>query len=335
MKSAQSAAATTAASAPAYTGWRGRLHRVIEFPLTRIVLAVIVVSIALNATRGVLKLSGLAPTPGAPRRLSLILVGTVATIVVVHLAYLLYVRFVERRSPTELAAAGAVGELASGSLIGALLFSITIGVLWVGGWYRVTGTNPWMTVVTPLLLAAGAAYVEELVVRGILFRNIEDMLGSWLALAITAGIFGLAHIFNPHATIVSALAISLEAGVLLGAAYMLTRRLWLAIGIHFAWNFAQGGIFGVAVSGIASNGILRGELHGPTLVSGGSFGAEGSVVAVFVCLAAAVPLIVMARRREHITPPMWRRPLTTAQVPQLTATAVFSQASTAGAGENP
>lgn len=331
MNSAESAAPGAAAA----DGWRGRLPRVIHFPLVRIVLAVIVVSIALNATRGVLKLADLSPEPGAPQRLSLILIGTVATIVVVHLAYLLYVRFVERRPPTELAAAGAFGELVAGALIGALLFSLTIGALWAGGWYRVTGTNPWTTVVAPLLFAAGAAYVEELIVRGILFRNIEEMLGSWLALAITAALFGLAHISNPHATIVSAVAIALEAGVLLGAAYMVTRRLWLAIGIHFAWNFAQGGIFGVAVSGIASNGILRGKLQGPPLVSGGSFGAEGSVIAVAVCLAASVPLVMMARRRGCIAPPMWRRPLTTAEVPQLNTTAAFSQASISGAGENP
>jgi uncharacterized protein len=331
MSSAQSA--VSAAAAP--TGWRGRLIRVIQFPLTRIILAVIVVSIALNATRGALKLAGLAPSPGTPQSLSPILIGTLATIVVVHLAYLLYVRYVEQREPTEFGAAGALVELASGALIGALLLTLTIGALWVGGWYRVTGSNPWTALGAPLVLAAGAAYVEELVVRGILFRNIDAMLGSWLALAITAALFGLAHISNPHATVVSAVAIALEAGVLLGAAYMVTQRLWLAIGIHFAWNFAQGGIFGVAVSGVASNGLLRGELRGPQLVSGGPFGAEGSVIAVIVCLAASVPLVIMARRRGSVARPMWRRPLTAAEVPQLNATAAFTRASISGAGENP
>lgn len=331
MKSTESTAAGVAAAGSG----RDRLLRLVHFPLIRLLLAVIVVSLALNATRIALKLAGLAHAPGAPRQPSLVFIGTVATIVVVHVAYLLYVRYVERRAPTELAAAGAVRELACGMLLGALLFSVTIGVLWAGGWYRVTGTNQWTTAAIPLLLAAGAAYVEELIVRGILFRNIEDMLGSWLALAITALLFGLAHIFNPHATLVSALAIALEAGVLLAAAYMVTRRLWLAIGTHFAWNFVQGGIFGVAVSGSASSGILRGELHGPPLLSGGSFGAEGSLIAVLVCLAAAIPLIALARRRGHVAPPMWRRPLTTADVPQLNSTAAFTRASISGGGGNP
>jgi membrane protease YdiL (CAAX protease family) len=308
---------------------------VLRFPLVRILLAVVVVSIAMNGTRIFLKLLGLAPERGAPHRVALILLGTVATIAVVHVAFLLYVRYVEGRSATELALARSAGELALGMVIGAGIFSAVILVLVAGGWYRVAGTNPWTVALTPLLAAAGAAYVEELIVRGILFRNLEDLLGSWIALAITALLFGLAHIANPNATLTSALAIALEAGVLLGAAYMVTQRLWLAIGIHFAWNFVQGGIFGVAVSGNASVGVLRGELHGPELLTGGPFGVEGSAVAVAVCLAAAVALLVIARRRGHIVAPAWRRRLTTTEVPQLRATAAFSSASGAGGGENP
>jgi membrane protease YdiL (CAAX protease family) len=331
MTSAQATAATL--SAP--SGPRRRLVRALRFPLVRILLAVIVVSIAMNATRGILKFAGLAPERGAPHRLALLLLGTVATIAVVHAAYLAYVRFVEGRSATEFAMTGAARELALGVIIGAAIFSAAIAVIFAGGWYRVGGTNPWTTALGPLFAAAGAAYIEELIVRGILFRNIEEMLGSWLALAITALLFGMAHLSNPNATLIGALAIALEAGVLLGAAYMATRRLWLAIGIHFAWNFVQGGIFGVAVSGAASKGMMRGELRGPALLTGGAFGVEGSVVAVVVCLAAAIPLIAIARRRGHVVVPMWRRPLTAEDVPQLKATAAFSSASTSDGGGNP
>ncbi|HEY9428711.1 MAG TPA: type II CAAX endopeptidase family protein [Gemmatimonadaceae bacterium] len=325
----------TAAMPSPQSGPRRRFVRALRFPLVRIVLAVIVVSIAMNATRGILKLAGMAPERGAPHRLALLLLGTVTTIAVVHAAYLAYVRYLEGRAATEFAATGAAKELALGAMIGAAIFSLAIAVLFAAGWYRVVGVNPWTAALAPLLAAAGAAYVEELIVRGILFRNLEEMLGSWLALAITAALFGFAHLANPNATLTSALAIALEAGVLLGAAYMATRRLWLAIGIHFAWNFVQGGIFGVAVSGVASNGILRGELHGPVLLTGGSFGVEGSLVAVMVCLAAAAPLLAIARRRRNVVAPMWRRPLTAADVPQLNATAAFSSASVSGDAGNP
>lgn len=328
-------ARTTAAALSAPSGPRRQLVRALRFPLVRIVLAVIVVSIAMNATRAILTFADLAPKRGAPHYLALLILGTVVTIAAVHAAYLAYVRYLEGRAVSELAVTGAARELALGAIIGATIFSASIAVLFAGGWYRVVGTNPWTTALAPLLAAAGAAYVEELIVRGILFRNLEEMLGSWLALAITALLFGLAHLANPNATLIGALAIALEAGVLLGAAYMATRRLWLAIGIHFAWNFVQGGIFGVAVSGVASNGILRGELRGPALLTGGAFGVEGSLVAVIVCLAAALPLLALARRSGNVVAPMWRRPLTTADVPQLNATAAFNSASIAGDGENP
>lgn len=331
MTSAQASAATL----PAPSGPRRRLVRALRFPLVRIVLAVIVVIAAMNGTRAILKFAGLAPERGAPHRLALILLGTVTTIAVVHIVYLAYVRYLEGRAATEFGASGAAKELALGAIIGAVIFSAAIAVLFAAGWYRVAGTNPWTFALAPLLAAASAAYVEELIVRGILFRNLEDMLGSWLALAITAALFGLAHLSNPNATLTGAVAIALEAGVLLGAAYMATRRLWLAIGIHFAWNFVQGGIFGVAVSGVASNGILRGELYGPALLTGGAFGVEGSLVAVVVCLAAAAPLLAVARRRGNVAAPMWRRPLTDDDVPQLTATAAFSSASISGDAENP
>jgi uncharacterized protein len=287
-----------------------------------------VVSIAMNATRAILKLAGLAPERGAPHRLALLLLGTVATIAVVHAAYLAYVRYLEGRAATEFAATGAARELALGAMIGAAIFSLAIAVLFAVGWYRVVGVNPWTAALAPLLAAAGAAYVEELIARGILFRNLEEMLGSWLALAITAALFGFAHLANPNATITGALAIALEAGVLLGAAYMATRRHRLANGIHFAWNFVQGGIFGVAVSGVASNGILRGELHGPVLLTGGSFGVEGSLVAVIVCLAAAAPLLAIARRRRTVVAPMWRRAGPAGGV-------AFSSASVSGDAGNP
>jgi uncharacterized protein len=93
-------------------------------------------------------------------------------------------------------------------------------------------------------------------------------------------------------------AIALEAGIFLGAAYMLTRRLWFVIGAHFGWNFAEGAIFGLSVSGNqAKGGVIQGTLAGPPLLSGGSFGVEASLPAVLVCLAAAAALLVLAHRR--------------------------------------
>lgn len=326
---------TTVATLPVPAGPRSRIVRALRFPLVRIVVAVLVVSIAMNGTRVILKLTGIAPERGAPHQAVRILLVTGATIAAVHAAYLLYVRYVEGRAATEFAGRGAARELALGALIGAGLLSLVILILSLGGWYTISGENAWSVALPSLLAAASAAYLEELIVRGILFRNLEAMLGSWLSLVATALIFGLAHFTNPNATLASTLAIALEAGVLLGAAYMVTQRLWLAIGIHFAWNFVQGGIFGVAVSGIASDGIMRGELRGPELLTGGPFGVEGSAVAVVICLAAAVALLLIARRAGRIGAPIWQRSHGASEEARPATNAAINPASTAGVGENP
>jgi uncharacterized protein len=224
------------------------------------------------------------------------------------LAYAAFVNVVERRRPTELALGGAAAELAAGVLLGAVLFTVTIGLIWLLGFYHVNGTNPWTVLLPSLALSLMSGVTEELLFRGIVFRIMEEGLGSALALALSALFFGLLHLANPNASLVAALAIAIEAGLLLGAAYMLTRRLWLAIGVHFAWNFVQGGVFGVAVSGNETQGLLQSTLSGPALLSGGAFGAEASVFAVLACLGATAYLLWRVRQRGGWVAPFWARP---------------------------
>jgi len=92
---------------------------------------------------------------------------------------------------------------------------------------------------------------------------------------------------------------------MLAAAYMLTRRLWLCIGIHFAWNFTQGGIFSAAVSGGAARGLLQAKLVGAQWLTGGAFGVEASAVAVVVCTSMGIVLVIAALRRGNVIQPFW------------------------------
>ena len=141
--------------------------------------------------------------------------------------------------------------------------------------------------------------------RGVVFRILQQSLGSWLALALSAAIFGALHLLNAGTTLLNAGAVMLEAGMLLAAAYMLTRRLWLCMGIHFAWNFTQGGIFSAAVSGGATQGLLQAKLVGAEWLTGGAFGVEASAVALVVCTSTAVLLLIAARRKGNVLPPRW------------------------------
>ena len=121
---------------------------------------------------------------------------------------------------------------------------------------------------------------------------------------MTSALFGLVHIFNPNATWFSSFAIAVEA-LLLGGAYMVTRSLWLPIGLHAGWNFTQGAIFGVPVSGIAVHGLVKAQLSGPVLLSGGQFGLEASVIGLLVAAGAGVWLVWLALRRGELVRPWW------------------------------
>jgi CAAX protease family protein len=124
------------------------------------------------------------------------------------------------------------------------------------------------------------------------------LLGASL-LCLTVG--GL----NPGTTLLNASAVMVEAGVMLAAAYMVTRRLWLCIGIHIAWNFTEGGIFSAAVSGGDTKGLLQPRLTGADWLTGGAFGVEGSAVALAICAAAGILLLAKAVRKGSIVQPFW------------------------------
>jgi membrane protease YdiL (CAAX protease family) len=275
-------------------------RRVVMFPLTRIALAFLFVTLAVLVVQLIAVVLPFGPTWREVLSASLTVLASCG-------AYSAYVRFVERRDPTELALAGALKELGGGVLVGGLLFTATISVLALLGSYRASGVNHWSVLIVPLTTAIVSGFLEEILFRGILFRIAEEGLGTWSALLISALLFGFLHLGNPNATLAGAVAIAVEAGILLAAAYMLTRRLWLAIGIHFAWNFVQGGIFGVAVSGNPTPGLLQGNLTGPVWLSGGAFGAEASIVAVALCLGVGLYFTARAVQRNHIAQPSWRR----------------------------
>jgi membrane protease YdiL (CAAX protease family) len=229
----------------------------------------------------------------------LVHVGKLALILGLYAAYVVCC---ERRRPHELSLRGAGREWCAGLAAGALLFMAVLGVLAVAGAYRITGYNGWTVfhAVLPGMLVG--ALFEEVVFRALVFRILEESLGSWRALGISALVFGLMHYENPGAGPVGAMAVGLEAGVLLGAAFMLTRRLWLCTAIHLAWNAVQGGIFSVAVSGDARDGVLRATLEGPAWLSGGQFGPEASIVAILLCGTVGALLLRHCVQHGKIVP---------------------------------
>ena len=279
--------------------------RILRFPITLIVLeAVVFIFIG-----GSLEASGTARRMGfSPIGFFLfVLVGAVVLILV----WKAFRRWVEGERDREFTLPGAGKELGAGLLAGFLLFSLMTGLVALLGGIEIVGTRPFGKTQFWEWAALGVAsgIFEETLFRGILLRQLERLVGTWWALAATSVLFGAVHILNPDATWTGAIAIMIEAGILLGACYLYTRRLWLAAGLHAAWNFTQAWVFSVPVSGTGQSiGILVTRRTGPEWLTGGDFGLEASAAAVLVATVAGVVLLWKAHQKGRFVAPIWRRP---------------------------
>ena len=265
-------------------------------PLRLLILfiALAAVDIACQAAPQLLHLPWLLPKSGAfamARGLGLALAMIIA--------YRLLVRWTEARKADELGGKGAVSLTLLGIVLGAAMFGLVFlllaynGVAHLGGFL---GTDAvWVAIGGAIADAVG----EEIVIRGVLFRLLEESFGTLVGVFVSGTLFGLLHSFNHGASLASTAAIALEAGVFLAAAYAATRSLWLPIGLHFGWNFTEGGVFGAAVSGGAHQGLFASTFTGDALWTGGAFGPEASVVAVGVSLVASAILLGIAIARGN------------------------------------
>lgn len=223
------------------------------------------------------------------------------------IAYWLVGRFLEDRRPLA-EYRQALPRLGAGLALGFVAMCVCVGTIALLGGIRFSGTQfpaDWSVLFWIAGIQAGIA--EEIAFRGIGFRYLEEGVGTWGALAVSAAAFGAAHLGNPGATWWSALAIALEAGILFGAVYALTRSLWTCIGLHFAWNITQGLLFSIPVSGGRTYGWLVSAPTGADLLSGGRFGVEASVVTVVLMGALGLALCVLVHRRGLVVAPIWAR----------------------------
>ncbi|PJE95860.1 CPBP family intramembrane metalloprotease [Streptomyces carminius] len=261
----------------------GRLGRVVRSPLGWMLTGMVGIGLVSGLTA-----TGPGPVP---------VLGAVAAVAV----YWLVMRRVARRSTPEIARAGAGREVLLGGGIG--LGFILVSALLItafGGYSFSWAGDGFMSVVwTAVVVQIGAAVTEELLFRGLALQALEQLWGSRAALVITSLFFGVAHLGTPGANAWSAVAIALEAGVLLGAAFLWRRNIWFVVGLHFAWNLTQQ-LLGIPVSGHAPEGLFTVDTHGSALLTGGSFGLEASIMPVLMGVAIAAPMLVLARRNGGI-----------------------------------
>lgn len=161
-------------------------------------------------------------------------------------------------------------------------------LLWLTGHVDVT-KGTWdlallISLLKLLIIFAFAGTFEELMLRGYLFQAFIEGSNKWIAMIILSVLFSVMHMFNPNWSAMGAIIIFI-AGIELSVAYIKTRSLWLPIGAHMAWNWTQGPLWGMNVSGITTeNSVLVSVPQGSEFWSGGEFGAEGSIFAALISI---------------------------------------------------
>lgn len=278
----------------------GLARRILASPLLRVLVLGFVMLVMTGLSDDVMKSYAADPVKAAAHVIALAIAGLAL--------YIAFARFVEQRDAAELGTQGMGRQFGIGLLLGAGLYAACEVILMAMGIYRITGLNPWSYLLPAIAMAVSSGVFEEVLFRGVLFFSVEKWFGTWVALGVSSLVFGLSHLANPQATLEGALFIAVEAGILLGAAVVLTRRLWLGIGFHAAWNYTQQGVFSGIVSGNdAAPGWIRSTIQGPDYLTGGQFGVEASVLALVLCTTTGVVMLVMAHRRGLFVPPVWKR----------------------------
>ena len=219
--------------------------------------------------------------------------------------YALAVWLGEGRGASELGLRPAPPGLAAGAALGLLLMGLLMGILVATGAYdiAVVGATPaW----SGLGLALEAAVTEELWMRALLLRLLWRAFGPVPALIVAALAFGGLHVANPGATALAGATVVM-AGLMFCALYALTGRLWVPIGVHLAWNLAQGYVFGATVSGGTLGGsvlLSTARPGAPPWLTGGTFGPEASVPALILVTTATVAALALTRRTGSFAGPL-------------------------------
>jgi membrane protease YdiL (CAAX protease family) len=281
---------------------RSLWRRVVDFPIVAMLIALGLLILGLVVAYLV------ATNLPRPRGMGIEVTFDLVAIPIILLIYKLVITRLGEQPRDDLRLSGSMKPLGFGLAAGFLIFSLIVAVAGALGVYRITGAGDLRGLFTALVASAiFPAISEEIVFRGVLFRWLEEFGGSWVALILTSAFFGAGHLLNPNASPIAAVGIAFEAGVMLGAAYMLTRSLWLPMGIHAAWNFTQGEIYDIPVSGMPVHGIVDARLCCNPLLTGNGFGLEASLIAMVIATLFGLWLLWLAIQRGQLVTPWWAR----------------------------
>lgn len=199
-----------------------------------------------------------------------------------------------------------------GFLIGLAMMSIIVLILLPFGYITIE-KNP----IQPVGVSAIASVLvilfgwiiqgatEEIVTRGWLLNVLSTKYNIGVGLLISSTLFGLMHLTNPNVNYIAVINIIL-VGLFYGLYVIKTNDLWAVCGMHSAWNFAQGNIFGFKVSGldVSVGSLIDLNLVGSDFVTGGIFGPEAGITATFILLASIGILLFIDKKRYFSNKPL-------------------------------
>lgn len=262
----------------------------------RIVLFFVVLgAIANGLIFGITALIGGRPAPGLGR--DFLMIGSIAFAMTVWLPF--GRRWLDKRDLPSLGLQWnglAVKDLIFGWLLSGLMALAFFGLLLAGDLISFDGLTWESGSTMPLLLGWFAVHVlvgwwEELFFRGVLFDNLKDGLGWIPAIVVSCVMYGVMHMINPHASLLSGLIIVLF-GFMRLYGLLSTRQLWLSMGMHMGWNFFQGPVFGFGASGHETFRLIQHTSNGSEWLTGGEFGPEASLI--------IIPIVLLALGAMHV-----------------------------------
>jgi membrane protease YdiL (CAAX protease family) len=280
--------------------------KVLRFPLVRLILAIVFLVAFIGLAFGISAwiTNDILP-PGS--NLAGSAVQMVLSCSFAWIGYAFYCATIEGRKVQELDPRRGLRETGYGILLGFGFISLIMLVMWISGGYHIDRFTAVAAIWPFVIMSVQAGIVEEIISRGVIFRIAEEGIGTWGSVILSALIFGFLHIWNPNATLFSSVSIALTAGVILAMLYVITRRLWVPIGLHIGWNLTLGGVYGAPVSGGEPGGIVVSDFTGPDWLTGGAFGPEASIITLCVFSLFGAYLIRKSIIDKSWVPPMWRR----------------------------
>jgi uncharacterized protein len=280
-------------------------QKILHFFLTKIILGFLVVaaSVAITEFAGRYLLDKTSMSDEI-KNVIVAIADSVAALTV----YIILFKAYEKRQIDELSLSTFGSNAFTGFFTGLILQTLLIVVIYFLGGYAILQVNPFSDLLPGFATALTAGFVAEIILRGIIFRLTEEKLGTVIALFIMAILFALMHMNATGATILSVLSTAMQAGILISAAYVFTRSLWFVIFLHFAWDFAEPGIFGAINPGnTIEKSLFAAKIAGNELVTGGQLGPQNSIQALLLYIITALLFLLLAKRKNNFVQPYWKQ----------------------------